>query len=221
MNFKELTGRSNTHLISIEGNQLLHSETVSDFLQLKSHMHKKGIDIKIASGFRSYERQRTIWNEKAEGKRTLRDPQGNPLNYHELNCDEIFQAILNWSSIPGTSRHHWGTDLDVYDYTYYQNGRRLRLANDEYSGNGPNAKLSAQLYDEESLYFRPYLDGKSYQVELWHISNTKISEKILKLYTIDVFKKSIESDPLLKLKDKVLARLEPLYNKYIALNGAN
>jgi len=217
MNFKELTGRTNTHLISIEGNQFLHSESVSDFFQLKSNMHQKGIDLKIASGFRSYERQRTIWNEKAEGKRTLRDPQGNPLNYHELNCDEIFQAILNWSSIPGTSRHHWGTDIDVYDYTYYRDGRRLRLANDEYSGTGPNAKLSAELYHQEDLYFRPYLDGKSYQVELWHISNTKVSEKILKLYTLDIFKKSIESDPLLKLKDKILANLVPLYKKYIAL----
>ncbi len=25
------------------------------------------------------------------------------------------QAILRWSALPGASRHHWGTDIDVYD----------------------------------------------------------------------------------------------------------
>ncbi len=220
MKFEVLTGRTDEHLVNLEHGQRIHKSCYDDFFRLKGTLSSKKIDMRSASSFRSYERQRTIWNEKAEGKRILRDINGNPLNYDELNCEEIFWAILNWSSIPGTSRHHWGTDLDVYDHSKYLNGERLRLINSEYQGEGPNAKLSEELFKNTDLFYRPYLDGKSYQMELWHMSHVKISKEFSDKYTIDVFKKSVSEDPKLLLKEHIIKNIDFLYKKYIALKGA-
>jgi len=32
-----------------------------------------------------------------------------------LRASEKIASILRWSALPGTSRHHWGTDLDIID----------------------------------------------------------------------------------------------------------
>ena len=40
---------------------------------------------------------------------------------------DIVEAILVWSALPGASRHHWGTEIDVYDRRGHDPGEPVEL----------------------------------------------------------------------------------------------
>ena len=58
-----------------------------------------GIELKVISGFRSYNEQKIIWKRKWDA------------NEGQDDLTRVNQ-ILKFSSMPGISRHHWGTDVD-------------------------------------------------------------------------------------------------------------
>src|SRR5690606_22228349 len=167
-------------------------------------LRAKEIQFSIASGFRSYERQLLIWNEKAEGKRDLLDKNGNKLNYNKLSKQEILSAILSWSAIPGASRHHWRTDFDVYDLTHFGPNNPLKLTCEEYlDQKSPCYKLHLYLTDHSKTFYRPYMSGNhGVQREPWHISHSPTASKIAPKYTYEVFKQN--------LKDSNFAFIETL-----------
>lgn len=78
----------------------LRTETLDAFLEMAKSAEKDGINLKIASATRNFDYQKSIWEKKWSGV-TLSDEQ------------ERFKKILEYSSAPGTSRHHWGTDIDI------------------------------------------------------------------------------------------------------------
>ena len=57
----------------------------------------------------------------------LLDADNQPLDALQLGDMERLHAILRWSALPGTSRHHWGTDLDIYDPDCLPAGTKLAL----------------------------------------------------------------------------------------------
>ena len=115
MNYEILTGREEFDLVEIEKVKV-NKNIISDFLKLKELAKKEiNADLQIISGHRNFERQELIWNQKAFGKRSLFDKDGNELDFNLLSNQEILEAILNWSAIPGASRHHWGTDIDIFE----------------------------------------------------------------------------------------------------------
>ena len=67
-------------------------------------------------------------------ERPLLDARNQPLDALQLGETERLHAILHWSALPGTSRHHWGTDLDIYDPDCLPAGTRLALEPWEYEG---------------------------------------------------------------------------------------
>ena len=74
------------------------------FMNMQKEALKEGIKIEIVSGFRSYNRQKEIWNRKFKlNKMNGLKPKQNLLK------------IIEYSTLPGTSRHHWGTDNDVVE----------------------------------------------------------------------------------------------------------
>ena len=36
-------------------------------------------------------------------------------------------GILEWSALPGASRHHWGSEFDVFDLAALPEGYRVQL----------------------------------------------------------------------------------------------
>ncbi|MEE8192443.1 MAG: M15 family metallopeptidase, partial [Gemmatimonadales bacterium] len=114
-----LTGQTEEHLCSAEDAELLgvpvHRDVVMPLHQLRDAAGKAGFDLQMLSGFRSFEQQLSIWNRKALGKLAVLDSNAVPLDIEKLSEKELVFAILRWSALPGASRHHWGTDLDVYD----------------------------------------------------------------------------------------------------------
>src|SRR5690625_7396566 len=76
------------------------------FNLMKKAAKEKGFNIHVISSFRSYSHQNRIWERK------YRDFRNRGLS-HQNTIDKI----IEYSTIPGTSRHHWGTDLDIIDTT--------------------------------------------------------------------------------------------------------
>lgn len=93
----------------------LHKKALHDFLHLREFATEYGIDLRLTSSFRDFARQMTIWNEKAQGLRPVLDSNGIAIDIGGLSEEELMWAILRWNALPGTSRHHWGTDFDCYD----------------------------------------------------------------------------------------------------------
>ncbi len=127
------------------------------------------IKIQIQSATRNFYSQKKIWDEKFSGKRKIsgagdltkvKDPLARSLK------------ILEYSSMPGTSRHHWGTDFDInrLDNLYYQKGE---------------GKIIYQWLEQNAAKYgfaQPYTPGRTegYKEEKWHWSYTPLAKEYLK-----------------------------------------
>src|SRR5215213_8030771 len=114
-----LLGRSDAHLTSLGDVASLgvrmHLDALGAFLDLRAAAASAGFDIAVISAFRSFDQQLSIWNRKATGVLPVLDSLARPLDIARLSEEDLVFSILRWSALPGASRHHWGTDLDVYD----------------------------------------------------------------------------------------------------------
>ena len=70
----------------------------------------------------------------AGGPCWIRD--GTPLDAAVMTAPQIVRAILHWSALPGASRHHWGTEIDVIDRAALTDGRKAQLVPAEYGADG-------------------------------------------------------------------------------------
>lgn len=225
INFEILTGRTDSHLTRIIINNYeiqIYPNIEKDLRTWESLAQKNGIDFAVASAYRSYERQLLIWNEKVQGKRPIRDAQDNIINIQKLNETELLNAILIWSHIPGVSRHHWGTDLDVFDAAWFKlHNEKLELCNEIYLNQGPCAKF--HLFNEELShhsmpFYRPYNDMKNFMKELWHYSHLSSVVEFEKEYTFKIFIKNLEQSPHLELRSLLLKNADYYFQKFVALS---
>ena len=212
-----LSGRTQLHLASLDDKCLIHKEIIKPFNLLKAAAEKQGFDLRIVSGFRSYERQLLIWNEKASGKREVLDYHGQPLDFHSLSEAQKVFAILRWSALPGCSRHHWGTDIDVWDAAAVPDKYQPQLITAEYDEGGPFCELSKWLRIN-SINFNfntPYsIDNGGVAIEPWHLSYTPIAEKLENELNISYVEKIIDSNKLL-FSSIVASNLEEIFIKFI------
>ncbi len=124
----ELTGRAATHVVQRDDlGAAIHRDALAPFLALKAAAAGAGIELQIASGFRDFAAQLRIWNMKYRGERPLYDEAGNVRDHASLDAGELIDGILCWSALPGASRHHWGTDIDVIDRAAMPENYRYRL----------------------------------------------------------------------------------------------
>lgn len=220
-----LTGKTKEHIIVDSRIGVpVHTRVIFPFLSLQKEAQKAGFDLKIASSFRDYDRQLVIWNEKAQGKREILDHEGkSPLDYNKLSKEELLWSILRWSSVPGASRHHWGTEIDIFDQNALinsPNGEKLRLVPSEVEGSGPMAALHIfldELIDSKRAFgfFRPYeQDRGGVALEKWHLSYTPQSYLYDESYSYDFFLQHIEQSDM-ELKDLVLKNSEKIFEKYL------
>jgi LAS superfamily LD-carboxypeptidase LdcB len=216
---EELTGRVRTHIVDLTTPVCaLHVDVVAPFLSMRRAASNDGLEVQAVSGFRDFERQLAIWNGKYNGSRPLLDAHGRPLDALALAPAERISAILNWSALPGASRHHWGTDMDLIDARAVPPGYRVQLSVDEYAAGGPFAPLSAWLDAHAARFgfFRPFrgiLSGV--QPEPWHVSFAPVAETARRALEAHVLRSAIEQAPLLG-RDDVLARIEELHARYVA-----
>jgi LAS superfamily LD-carboxypeptidase LdcB len=219
MNELELTGRTRTHIEQLADPRVaLHREVVEPFLALRAAAAKERIDLTPSSAFRDFQGQAEIWNRKFRGERPLYDRDGNPRDHASLTEEQIVEAILVWSAVPGASRHHWGSEIDVYDRAAMPEGYRVKLLPEEYVPGGVFGHLAAWL--DENLhrfgFFRPYdQDRGGVYPEPWHISYAAVSNQALSALTPRIVADALRDEEILG-KQWVLARLPEIWQTYVA-----
>ena len=218
MNEFEITGRESSHIVPLESPKCaLHYEVVASFVAMRDAAAQAGINLQPRSSFRDFQTQLGIWNSKWRGERDLFDRQGNKLDRQALSDSELINVILAWSALPGGSRHHWGTDIDVIDQAAVPDGYRVRLTPDEYAVGGVFAKLSDWLSANMHRFgfFSPYAtDRGGVCVEPWHISYAPVAIPALEMISLPALRRAL-SDSELEGKSEVLARLPEIYTRYM------
>ncbi|MDD3568587.1 MAG: M15 family metallopeptidase [Bacteroidales bacterium] len=136
----------------------VEKNTYAAFVQMHEAAKADGVDLKILSAARSFEYQKRIWEQKwALGGR------------HQTDQQKAID-ILRYSAMPGTSRHHWGTDIDInsLNSAYFESGRGLK----EYTWLTQNAMRFGfcQAYTSKCESER-----SGYEMEKWHWSYLPIA----------------------------------------------
>ena len=219
MNDGELTGQVRTHIAEVADPKcLLHAQAVRPFLNLRRAALADGIDLAPVSSFRDFDRQLTIWNAKFSGERPMYDAAGGKLDPASLAPRERIEAILLWSALPGASRHHWGTDIDVIDGKVSTERYPDKLTRAAFAQDGPFAALDEwlELHAARFGFFRPFQGMRSgVQAEPWHLSFAPIAEKARQRLSLQVLRDAIASAPLLG-KETILQHLQELHARYVA-----
>lgn len=210
------TGCSDDHLVNI-GPHRVHAQIADDFKSLQQAAEKAGLSLAIASSFRDFNRQSAIWNAKFSGQRPVYNKQQVAVDLSTLTDIDKCHAILLYSALPGASRHHLGTDLDIYDEAAIAADYELQLSPDEYCHTGPFARLTTWLDNNLTKYgfYRPYqhdLGGVS--PEPWHISHIKQSQVMCDQVTLEAIKNKISCSDLLG-KDAIVEHLPSLFSRYV------
>lgn len=152
----------------------LRSDAYADFIRMYEAAREEGITLQIRSAARNFEYQKGIWERKWTGKTKIENGQDASIAFP----DPITRAkkILLYSSMPGTSRHHWGTDIDLnsFENDWFRSGEGLKLYNWMLS--------NAHKYG----YCQPYTEKGAdrmtgYEEERWHWSYMPISAPLTRL----------------------------------------
>ena len=219
LNALELTGRVRTHVVQRDDlGAAIHTQALQPFLDMKADAARAGLDIAIVSSFRDFAAQQRIWDLKYRGERPLYDAEGNARDHASLSEDELVDAILCWSALPGGSRHHWGTELDVVDKAAMPEGYRVRLVPAETQPGGVFHDLHCWLDANMARFnfFRPYSTFRGGVLpEAWHLSFAPVSSGALEALTFDVLADAVQSSDMLG-KLVVLQKLQRIYERYVA-----
>ncbi len=166
----ELMGKADIPLYG-EGINL-REEAHDAFVDMKKAAFNDGFDIKMVSSFRDFYRQQGIWERKF--LRFTEDDGMQPL--------DAIEKIIEYSTIPGTSRHHWGTDIDIVDGYAKTTGNVL--VPQKFESGGPFEGLKKWLddYSESFGFHLVYTNDsrrKGFKYEPWHYSYAPLSIPML------------------------------------------
>ncbi|AUC88891.1 D-alanyl-D-alanine carboxypeptidase [Alteromonas sp. MB-3u-76] len=215
-------GQQNDYLVDAGHGHFLHPDVNDAVKAMQQKAHCDGIDLQIVSSYRSFDRQLAIFNRKWQGDAVLRDAQGNELVFSELSDSQKLQAILTWSALPGGSRHHWGTDLDVYDRTsVHQWSGSFELVEQEYLSEGPCYALACWLEDNmnEFGFYRPFEKNVGGVArEPWHISYKSVASNFELARSENALADALTQSEILG-KDIILGQLPSLYQQYVLNKG--
>lgn len=212
-----LTGCTELHLVTLADGNAIHCQMLAAWQQLKQAAASSGIDIQIASAFRGFQRQAAIWQAKCDGLRPVYNLAQQQVPVTTLNGLAKLQAVMLYSALPGASRHHWGSELDIYDAAAVSPDYKPQLQPSEYQQNGPFAKLNLWLETEAGKYgfFRPY---QYYQngvaAEPWHLSYAPVATPYLQAFNLATLRQCLLQNPIAE-QESVLEHLSQLYRQYV------
>jgi LAS superfamily LD-carboxypeptidase LdcB len=185
----------------------MHGQAYEAFLKMYAAAKQDGINLQIRSAARNFDYQKGIWERKWTGVTKV---GGQDLSKTVPDPADRARKILEYSSMPGTSRHHWGTDIDFnsFDNSYFESGKGL----EEYEWLVANAGKFGfcQVYSEKGPD-RPY----GYNLEKWHWSWLPLAKKLtaeakaqLSDSDIEGFK-GAETAPQLKVVERYILGINP------------
>ena len=183
----ELIGKGNP---TVFGNGFsLRKEAYDAFVKMSAAAAKAGIEIHPVSSYRNYAHQNRIWERKY--KRFTK--QG-------LSPIKAIEKIITYSTIPGTSRHHWATDIDIIDKNATYSGDVL--VPKKFHGDGPFCKLREWLETNANTFdfYIVYTDKvgrKGFKYEPWHYSYAPLSKPMLQEYRKLNVKEMLQAEKLM------------------------
>jgi LAS superfamily LD-carboxypeptidase LdcB len=144
----------------------LQREAAEALVSMIKKAEVDGIHLHVISGYRSFKDQVAIWNRKWG---VVQD---------ETDAGKC-RRIMRFSAMPKTSRHHWGTDIDLnsLENAYFESGKgleELKWLNSHASEFGYQC-----VYSDKAATAR-----KGYEMERWHWSYVPLSSKFLELYNV-------------------------------------
>ena len=144
------------------------------FEKMQKAAKKEGVVLEIVSGYRSYDRQKAIWNRKYKANETA-----------GLSPEQNIKKIIEYSTLPGTSRHHWGTDVDIVDGSKPKVGDVLVA--EKFHNKGPYTQLKKWMdqHAKKFGFYLPYTQNpnrKGFYYEPWHYSYAPLSIPMLNAY---------------------------------------
>lgn len=143
----------------------LREEVYDAFKDMWKAAQADGIELTIISATRNRTYQKGIWNRKW-------------LSFGGSEEDRA-ERILQYSSMPGTSRHHWGTDIDInnLENSYFESGQGAL----EYAWLQNNAAKFG-FYQPYTAY-NTFRDA-GYREEKWHWSYFPTASRIQRAYLL-------------------------------------
>ncbi|MCF8277669.1 MAG: M15 family metallopeptidase [Flavobacteriales bacterium] len=162
----------------------LRKEALDAFILMRKKAQTDGVNLTIISACRNFNHQKSIWEAKWNGSRKV---GGKDLSQSIPNAAERAKEILKYSSMPGTSRHHWGTDIDVNSLSsaYFESGKGKK----EYEWLRDNALEFGfcQVYSEKGNERK-----HGYEEEKWHWSYVPLSSRYLAYYKRNIKQTDIQ-----------------------------
>lgn len=214
----EITGRARTHIVQFhEPRFAAHKVAAEAFMDMRSEAHREGIILHPVSSFRDFNTQLRIWNQKFSGKKPLYTRDGQKRNIEPLCENEIIKHILDWTALPGTSRHHWGTDIDVIDKSTIAKGYRVKLLPEEIEAGGVFHTLHCWLNENIHRFdfFQPYKTFRGGMFpEPWQISFAPISLQAIESLTPELLSSLIKTTTI-GGKEKILEMIPELFDNHI------
>lgn len=177
-------------------------ETLAAFSQMQQSALLENINLKIVSATRNFDYQKNLWNDKWNGVTFV---DGKDLSKTIPDGMERFTKILEYSAAPGTSRHHWGTDIDINGVspTYFDTPEGMK----QYEWLKANAPLFGfcQTYNEKGETRQ-----SGYNEEKWHWSYLPLAKNFTQRY-----KELIKNEDIKGFLGDEYAPKENLINNYV------
>lgn len=106
----------------------MHKKAYEAFKEMYDSAKKAGITLTILSAARTFNEQKKIWEDKWTGRVLY---YGKNIATSYPNTVERSKYVLHYSSMPGTSRHHWGTDVDLnsMELSYFKSEAGKKMYN--------------------------------------------------------------------------------------------
>ncbi len=150
----------------------LRKDTYNAFIRMYEAAQRDSVRLVIRSATRNFDSQKKIWENKWSGETPLESNKRA-----NLIADETMRAkeILKYSSMPGSSRHHWGTDIDLnaFNNHYFEEGEGLKIYQ-WLSVNAPEFGF-CQPYTKKDLSRQT-----GYEEEKWHWSYLPVSGHLIR-----------------------------------------
>ncbi len=147
----------------------LRKEAYAAFKRMYKAASDQGVYLKIISATRNFDDQKRIWERKWALEK-----------YKGWSDVDKAKNIMLLSSMPGTSRHHWGTDIDLNDL------------NNSYFAKEEGKKMYQWMQNNAARfgYYQTYTSkttGRTgYEEEKWHWSYLPIARTMLEEYNANI-----------------------------------
>ncbi|NTW32861.1 MAG: M15 family metallopeptidase [Bacteroidetes bacterium] len=157
----------------------MQKEAYLSFKNMYDAALKEGVKLTIISATRTFNEQKVIWEGKWTGNVLY---SGKNLATSYPDSVERSKYVLKYSSMPGTSRHHWGTDVDLnsLSLSYFKTETGKKMYN-WLSANASKYGFCQPYTAKDSLRIN------GYEEEKWHWSYFPVSSKYLKNYKEYIF----------------------------------